>query len=238
MIYSPNSPLFLEIHQKCHVTGSTCGAAIGIGKFKCRQEMVNEKKYPGSRRELSDYQKSILDWGNRQEIVAIKLASIIYPIEHPAPFSYLPDGFDPLGRQKYDLRYGATPDGFIGDNGILEIKCPITQKIYPELLDPDPYVPIEHFCQVMMEMACHQRHKAAYVCWTPTVSYFMHVSFSEDIWNDIYGHLLEFSQILERDLPAKFKSGEKQRLIEKFIGYSRSQSILMFWVANPVPTYS
>jgi len=228
MILVPGTPRFSEIHQKCHVTGSTVSAAIGISKYKTRQQFVAEKRSGGStKKAVTPYQQSILNYGTDNEKNGLSVASLIYAnIQYPAPFAYLHD----------DNRYGATPDGLLnyveGRSGVLEIKCPSTKLIYPELLLDDPYVPIEHFVQIMMELACHQRDVGVYVCWTPTETCIAHVYFDMDIWTTIYGYLLRFSLILCDELSdGKLLHGQKKLLQNEFIEYSKKACKIIFFIS-------
>jgi predicted phage-related endonuclease len=210
------------LRDRCHVTGSTAAMAIGVSKYKSRSALLKEKQnYGAHKEEPSAYQQALFDYGNIYEVTAIQCAKIIYPTITPAPFSYLMEG-----TPNEDRRYGATPDGFVDDDTILEVKCPVSKRIYAEL--EDGYAPIEHFIQMMMEMACHLRQKAVYVVWTPTQICFAHISFDMEIWTDIFKYLLVFSDMLMKDLDGKFKSGEKQFLVDKFIKYSKQQTRVLF----------
>ena len=76
------------------------------------------------------------------------------------------------GREVRDVGYfnhprikdsGASPDGFIGDDGGLEIKCPIAETHIATLLAGE--IPIEHLPQMHWGMACTGR------AWWDFVSY-------------------------------------------------------------------
>jgi hypothetical protein len=51
---------------------------------------------------------------------------------------------------------GASPDGLVGQTGLLEIKCP---KVLPE------DVPEAHKCQCRVQLACTDRHWCDYIAY-------------------------------------------------------------------------
>ena len=61
--------------------------------------------------------------------------------------------------------FGATPDGFVGKDGLLEIKSP-TRKTYLRWLS-DGVVPAEHKPQMIAEAVCAQREWVDFVAYHP-----------------------------------------------------------------------
>lgn len=55
---------------------------------------------------------------------------------------------------------GASPDGLVGDQGLLEVKCPHSGIIPGR-------VPIHHRIQVLVQLECTGRQWCDYVVWTP-----------------------------------------------------------------------
>jgi len=56
---------------------------------------------------------------------------------------------------------GASPDGFVGDNGLIEIKCPNTATHIETLLSET--VPTKYFTQMQFQMACTGRQWCDFV---------------------------------------------------------------------------
>jgi len=50
-------------------------------------------------------------------------------------------------------RFGCSPDGFVGERGLLQIKCPNTNTHLNWLLDG--VVPMEHYPQMIAELSCN-----------------------------------------------------------------------------------
>ena len=62
-------------------------------------------------------------------------------------------------------RFGASPDGLVGDDGLVEIKCPNTATHVGYLLAKS--VPEEYQPQMLAEMACTGRHWCDFVSFDP-----------------------------------------------------------------------
>lgn len=60
---------------------------------------------------------------------------------------------------------GASPDGLVGENGLLEAKCP--SNGLPEL------IPTHHEIQCIVQMACTEREFVDYYAWMPTGTPFL-----------------------------------------------------------------
>lgn len=60
---------------------------------------------------------------------------------------------------------GASPDGFVGDDGLLEIKCPTTATHIETLLAGQ--IPEKHKYQMLWQMACTKRTWCDFVSFDP-----------------------------------------------------------------------
>tara|TARA_B100001996_G_C18662583_1_gene593646 strand:+ start:995 stop:1816 length:822 start_codon:yes stop_codon:yes gene_type:complete len=56
---------------------------------------------------------------------------------------------------------GASPDGYVGDMGMLEVKCPWFYKI------PHAKVPMHYYLQMNCQLECTGRKWCDFVSWTP-----------------------------------------------------------------------
>lgn len=90
----------------------------------------------------------------------------------------------------------ASPDGLIGDDGIVELKCP-QPAAHLALLTGEP-IPSKYLTQVGWQMACTGRQWADFVSYSP--------AFPEN--------MRMFSKRIERDDKA---IGELERLVEDFL---------------------
>lgn len=60
---------------------------------------------------------------------------------------------------------GASPDGLVGDNGLVEIKCPSTATMIETLISET--VPSDYHAQMQFQMACTGRKWCDYVVFDP-----------------------------------------------------------------------
>jgi len=60
---------------------------------------------------------------------------------------------------------GCSPDGLVGDDGLVEIKCMLSHNHLDALLERRPAP--EYFTQMQWQMACTQRAWCDYVCYDP-----------------------------------------------------------------------
>lgn len=63
---------------------------------------------------------------------------------------------------------GASPDGLVGDDGLLEIKCPITATHIETLLSGK--VPDKYLTQIQWQLGCTNRKWCDYVSYDPRLS--------------------------------------------------------------------
>src|SRR5690606_18716633 len=62
---------------------------------------------------------------------------------------------------------GATPDGFVGSDGLLEVKCPTTPKHLMWRMVGE--IPEEHRLQMCFQVACTKRKWVDFVSFDPRV---------------------------------------------------------------------
>lgn len=74
---------------------------------------------------------------------------------------------DPVGFVLHPTieRSGATPDGLLGSDGVLEIKCPKTATHLQYLMDGS--VPTKYLPQILWQLACTGRAYAEFVSYDP-----------------------------------------------------------------------
>ena len=90
---------------------------------------------------------------------------------------------EPFGRAAYEMKhdvmvettgfivhpqlpyFGCSPDGLIGDDGLLQVKCPTTSTHLAYLLSGE--IPLEHMPQMLGELACTRRTWCDFVSFDP-----------------------------------------------------------------------
>jgi putative phage-type endonuclease len=99
---------------------------------------------------------SAMQWGSEKEPEAQRL----YEFEHDVQAVKV--GF--IDHPRIAMS-GASPDGFIGDSGLIEVKCPITATHIDTLLGRS--VPGKYLCQMQWQMAVTGRQWCDFVSYDP-----------------------------------------------------------------------
>lgn len=76
---------------------------------------------------------------------------------------------DPIGFIKYNDYSGGSPDGLIGDDGIVEIKCPYTPANHVKVLLTKQVYEDNHMWQIQGNLMITGRKYCHYICFDPRV---------------------------------------------------------------------
>ena len=145
--------------RKGRVTGSIVGAILGNAPYMTREQAMRSlvRDALGAEREFTG--NVATEWGTHNEDGALfdfQLETGL--IVKPAPFI------------KYDDWAGASPDGFVSDGALIEIKCPygikdkpapVPFKLIPELSQP------HYYDQMQFQMYVSGVDKCHFWQWTP-----------------------------------------------------------------------
>jgi putative phage-type endonuclease len=105
---------------------------------------------------IESYTNAYMDWGTANEPLARAAYEIktgvwveqVAIVNHPTIESF-----------------AASPDGLVGDKGLLEIKCPKTSTHLNWMMKGEP--PTDHKNQMMAQLACTGRHWVDFVSFDP-----------------------------------------------------------------------
>lgn len=143
------------------LTASSMAAAMGYLKDGGESQKRKDLKIAILAERLTDiireaYVNSAMEWGNEHEAQA-KLMYTEHSGLHvmPAPFCPHPT----------IENFGASPDGLIGSDGLLETKCPTSATFVRWKLAGD--VPAEHKPQMLAQLACTGRKWVEFVAFDP-----------------------------------------------------------------------
>ena len=158
------SPEWFE-KRKGRITGSRVGAIIGASPFSTRADVMRDmvRDYHGAEREFKG--NIATQWGSKKEATAIIEYTLTTGLE------VTETGFHP-----YDAggaKLGASPDGLVNDDGIIEVKCPFSKKI--KSIGEQPH----YLHQIQLELLSTGRKWCDYVCWTPEEIFIERVEFDE-----------------------------------------------------------
>lgn len=177
------SPLWFKARLgRC--TSSIISACIGRNKYKTPQEALKEIKG-----ECTIFCNSAMKHGIKYEDEARRIYQ-----EHKN-ISVEQIG---LAVPKWNKYIGCSTDGLVGDDGMIEIKCPVrfyknlTQmektKEYEKLID------INHYIQMQCGLAVLDRKWCDYVIYYPEITkiYIFRVYFNKIFWDSVHDELQKF----------------------------------------------
>ena len=142
--------------RKGRLTGSIAGAALGLAPYMSEDDAM--RALVRSMHDMpSEFEGNIAtEWGNANE----SLARVAYEMETGNDVK--PAGFVP-----FDDWSGASPDGYVGNDGLIEIKCPfgIRKDEEPAFksIDDQPH----YHAQIQLQLHFTGRDWCHFWQWTP-----------------------------------------------------------------------
>lgn len=158
--------------RKGRVTGSNVAAILGDDPYRTSDDVLRAmvRDYHGVESEFPD--NPAMAWGRANEANAIGLFELSTGLDVNKCVFF-----------PYEDWLGASPDGLIGDDTILEFKCPYGIRNKP---DPVPFKTLAqtHYAgQIQIEMLASGLTKAIFAQWTPNGEYVEHIAQDKD-WLD------------------------------------------------------
>ena len=178
------------------LTASRLGAAAGVCPFLSRKkymtELLTEPEFKGN---------AATSWGTRNE--------------HNACHDYMVrtgNLVTKFGFQCHpDIEWlGGSPDGFVGDRGMIEIKCPFHKLVCHER------VPAHYLCQVNALLEIFDRDWCDFVSWTPMRMRIHRVYRDPLLWDFLLDRYTCFHACMVRGAPMPNQSSaEKDATLER-----------------------
>lgn len=152
------------------------------------------------------FSNAAMEWGTEKESDAIAAYEFMHDATvSPAGFVLHPDS----------LETGASPDGFVGDEGLIEVKCPNTATHIETLLSGK--VPGKYVTQMQWQMACTGRAWCDFVSYDPRLPAHLSMfarrverddTFIAEAWAEVSAFLSELSAKM-RELQELYPSGDE-----------------------------
>lgn len=142
--------------RKGRVTGSNVGAILGLNKYKTADDVLREmvRAFHGAEREFTG--NAATEWGTFNEDGAQSEYEMVTGNKVEETGFHVHPEHDWLG---------ASPDGLVGANGVVEIKCPFGKRKGGEFKTLSEQ---EHYAaQVQIEMYCTGRQWCDFYQWAP-----------------------------------------------------------------------
>lgn len=143
--------------RKNRVTGSICGAILGLSPYMTRADAMRSM-VRASLGEPSEFTGNVAtDWGTANE------ATAIIDFEMDTGLTVEPAPFVP-----YSDWLGASPDGYVSDGSLIEVKAPYSLR---KAEHPVPFKSIddqEHYmAQIQVQLHVTGRYKCHFWQWAP-----------------------------------------------------------------------
>ena len=177
------------------VTASRVSEVIAKGKGATRESYMADlivERLTGQR--VGGFTTAHMEWGTEQEPHARaaysartgELVEEVGFIDHPRI-----------------TNSGASPDGLVGDEGLVEFKCPATSTHLDTLLAGE--VPSKHIAQIQWQMACAGRKWCDFVSYDPRLPEHLRMFVKRVGRDDAYikmleGEVTKFLAVLEEKL--------------------------------------
>lgn len=174
------------------VTASSVGSILGIAPYSTKYDVMRRmvREYHGQESEFNG--NVATEYGTYNEAGAL----IEFEIEtglkvENAPF---------VISDKYEW-LGASPDGYVSDGNLIEIKCPYGLRNgghFKSINEQKHY-----YAQMQLQMFCTNKKGCYFYQWQPKKTMTEFVEFNEDYFNDMFIKLEEFYKeyLVEREFP-------------------------------------
>ena len=215
------------------ITASNLGACLGLVSYTSRKEAYNRAMGAVHTSDIGtsmheERKNEACEYGIRYEPHAIAEYELI------------------TGNRVDEARFvlhptinwiGASPDGYVGDAGIVEVKCPWFYKV------PHATVPMHYYLQMNCQLECTGRKWCDFVSWTPQQGMNIYrVLPDPTLFNWLKTNYLDdMHQAMEDNVGSfpTFKSGTasvikcrvKESMDTHIVGYQRT--ILSMWKVPP-----
>lgn len=175
--------------RKGRITGSAIGAILGVSPFTKPKDVMRRMV-----RDANGYKSEFVgniatDFGTTNEPVAM----LDFMLE--TGMSVEETGFHVHPEYEW---LGASPDGFVGDDAVIEIKCPFGKR------DSDEFVSIDeqmhYMAQIQYEMFCTGRKKCYFFQWSHKGTMLEVVEFKQSFIDGTLPRLKEFYDRYQEEL--------------------------------------
>lgn len=185
--------------RKGRLTASNAGAALGVNPWKSPDDLIRQmvREYHGAASEFTG--NVATEYGQLHEPLAV--------MDYMAKTGNHPEECGFFVHPEHDW-LGASPDGVVGDNGLLEVKCPFGLRNGGEFksIHDQPH----YHAQIMLQMACTGAEFTDFYQWHKQGDTLERVLFDPQWWAENLPRLEAFYQryLSELDNPAHLEDKE------------------------------
>jgi putative phage-type endonuclease len=181
--------------RKGRITGSSVGAILGVSPF-VKPDDIMRRMVRDWHNAPSEFTGNVAtDWGTRNEPGAvIEYEMISGNTVTPCAFYMFEDWL------------GASPDGLINDDGLVEIKCPFGIRDKKPPVFKTARTQLHYYAQMQIQLFTTERNWCDFYQWTPNGDYLERVDRDQSFLDTIIPVLKIFydKYLIERDNPEKY----------------------------------
>lgn len=192
------------------ITGSSVGAILGVNPYRTEDDVLRAmvREFHGAESEFKGNEAT--EWGTIMEAQA----AAAYTMETGNAIQ--PEGFVVHPVQQW---LGASPDGLIGADGLIEIKCPygLRNKSEPKFktLAEQPH----YHAQIQIQLFVTGRKWCDFFQWAPAGTELERVQYNKEFMRHALQKLFEFYQRYKREVHEPQRYGIGNDLASKVFEY-------------------
>lgn len=166
--------------RKGKITGSRVGAILGFNPWQTASDVLRAmvREYHNAPSEFTG--NDATEWGTTNE------PNAIFSYEVETDNKVVETGF-----HEFSDWIGASPDGLIGDDGLIEVKCPyfmrFGNKKFKSISEQAHY-----YAQIQLQLFATGRKWCDFYQWSPDEAKLEKVAYSEDFINEAMPKLSDF----------------------------------------------
>lgn len=189
------------------VTGSVVGAILGVNKYKSADDVLRDmvRAYHGAEPEFNG--NVATEYGNFNEDGAI--------------FDFVMEsGFNTKKNEEFFIHpehdwLGATPDGLVGGDALIEVKCPFGKRAATSTEEFLPISEQPHYhAQMQIEMACAGRSKCYFYQWSGKATQVEVVEFDTAWFDDALPKLNAFHERYLKEIDNREHLEPKRKVVD------------------------
>jgi len=187
------------------LTGSSVGAALGLNPWKGPDDVIRDmvRDYHGYER---DFKSNIAtEYGKLHEPLAV--------MEYMGKTGLHPEETGFHVHPEHDW-LGASPDGLIDDDGLIEVKCPfgLRNKKGSDLVFKTAEDQPHYYAQMQVEMACTDRSWCDFYQWAKHGDAIERVNWDQEWWDKHLPAMIQFYNwyLSELDNPEHLEDKQKE----------------------------
>lgn len=197
------------------LTGSNVGAALGLNPWKTPEDLIRQmvREYHGAEPEFTG--NVATEYGNLHEPLAVMeyMGKTGNHVED-CGFYVDPAQVHLNGGDILSDWLGASPDGLVGESGLIEVKCPfgLRNKKGDELTFKAAVEQPHYYAQMQVEMACTDRSWCDFYQWAKHGDAIERVNWDQEWWDKHLPAMIQFYNwyLSELDNPEHLEDKQKE----------------------------